>query len=156
MKRLTVRLAVLMMFAAVLAAQGKPNFDGKWTATDPAATQGMGGPGSALTVTQDDKTLKVTSTTQMGEMLTTYKLDGSKGQSNIEFNGNSIDRTTKLKWDGDKLILTTALDFQGNAFETTQVWTLDASGALMIESTRPDFQGGGSPVTTNASFKKQN
>ena len=68
MKRLTVRVAVLMMFAAVLAAQGKPNFAGQWVATDPAATQGMGGPGSALTVTQDDKTLKVTSTTPMGEM----------------------------------------------------------------------------------------
>ena len=155
MKRLMARVAVLLIFSAVLAAQTKPNFAGKWVATDPAAAQGMGGTGSPLTVTQDEKTLKVTAATQMGEIQTPYNLDGSQARSALDFNGNSIDRTTKLKWDGDKLILSTALDFQGNPFELMQVWTIDASGNLVIESTRPDFQGGGALVTTKTSFKKQ-
>jgi surface antigen len=155
MRRLPASIVALLILPAVLMAQSKPNFTGKWAALDAATAQGMGGPGGALTVAQDDKTFKVTSTTQMGEILTTYLLDGSKGKSNLDFNGNSIDRTTTLKCDGDKLLLTTVADFQGNQFETKQVWTIDPSGNLVIESTRPDFQGGGAPVTSKATFKKQ-
>jgi hypothetical protein len=32
--------------------------------------------------------------------------------------------------------------------------SLDASGNLVVVSTRPDFQGGGAPVTTKAMYKK--
>ena len=156
MKRLTASIAVTLLCAVVLAAQAKPNFVGKWVPTDPSAAQGMGGLGSLATVAQDDKTFKVTSVVaQMGEITTAYNLDGSEGKSNLDFNGTAIERTTRLKWDGNKLILTAVSSFQGAAFETTQTWTLDASGNLVVELTRPDFQGGGAPVTTKATYKKQ-
>jgi hypothetical protein len=32
--------------------------------------------------------------------------------------------------------------------------SLDASGNLVVVSTRPDFQDGGAPVTTKATYKK--
>jgi hypothetical protein len=32
--------------------------------------------------------------------------------------------------------------------------SLDPSGTLLVESTRPDFQGGGAPVTTKSTYKK--
>jgi hypothetical protein len=38
--------------------------------------------------------------------------------------------------------------------ETSMVMSLDAGGNLNIESTRPDFQGGGAPITTKATYKK--
>jgi hypothetical protein len=34
------------------------------------------------------------------------------------------------------------------------VMSVDAAGNLVVETTRPDFQGGGGPVTTKMSYKK--
>ena len=107
-----------------------------------------------LTVVKDGKTMTVTSTTQMGEFKTTYSLDGAETKSPIEFNGNTMDRVTKTSWDGNKLMLTVTSNFNGQAFETKSVWSLGADGALLVEVTRPDFQGGGAPVTSKATYKK--
>jgi hypothetical protein len=46
------------------------------------------------------------------------------------------------------------MNFDGNAVETTMTLSLDASGNLLVESTRPDFQGGGAPITTKMTYKK--
>jgi len=62
---------------------------------------------------------------------------------------------TKSAWDGNKLVLTTVSDFQGQSFENKQIWTLGADGTLTVDSTRPDFQGGGAPITTKLVYKKQ-
>jgi hypothetical protein len=32
--------------------------------------------------------------------------------------------------------------------------SIDAAGNLLVESTRPDFQGGGGPITTKMTYKK--
>jgi hypothetical protein len=154
MRRLPSSVAILfVLFSVAFAAQAKPNFAGKWTLTGDPSAAGMMTPAS-ITVTQDDKTLTVAVVGQMGEIKTAYNLDGSEGKSPIEFNGNSIDRVTKSAWDGSKLLLTTIANFQGQSFETKQVWTLGADGTLTVEATRPDFQGGGAPVTTKAVYKK--
>jgi hypothetical protein len=157
MKRFNATAVMVVVLAMMLGAQtpAKPNFAGKWAPTDPASAQGMGGLGSLATITQDEKTLKVTATSQMGEIATTYNLDGTEAKSPLEIQGNSIERTTKAKWDGTKLVLTTVANFGGQNFETTQTWALDAAGNLLVESTRPDFQGGGAAITTKATYKKQ-
>ena len=46
------------------------------------------------------------------------------------------------------------MNFDGNQVNLTMAMSLDASGNLVVVSTRPDFQGGGSPVTTKTSYKK--
>ena len=46
------------------------------------------------------------------------------------------------------------MSFDGNAVNVTMAMSLDASGNLVVVSTRPDFQGGGAPVTTKVSYKK--
>jgi hypothetical protein len=46
------------------------------------------------------------------------------------------------------------MDFQGTPVETSLVLSLDPTGNLVVESTRPDFQGGGAPVTTKLTYKK--
>ena len=158
MKRvLTVMGVGAVLLGVVLAGQAKPSFAGKWTMV-PDASAPAGGPGgmfvSEMTAAQDDKTLTVTSVSQMGEIKTAYNLDGSEGKSPLEFNGTTIDRVTKAAWDGSKLVLTTTSSFNGQAFETRQVWSLGADGNLVVESTRPDFQGGGSPITTKVMYKK--
>ena len=151
MKRLISLVSVCVaVVCSVVAAQEKPSFVGTWKLTSDAAD-----PFTApqVVVAQDAKTLTLTASSQMGEFKTTFNLDGTPAKSPLDFQGNTIDRTTKLAWDGNKMVLTTTSDFGGTAFETKAVWSLGADGALQVETTRPDFQGGG-PVTTKATYKK--
>jgi len=156
----SVVCALAMVVAASAAAQSKPSFAGKWTLVpDPNAAQGagrgrggFGGLGQEFTAEQNDKTLTVTTTNaQLGEMKMTYNLDGTETKNPLSFQGTSIDRMSKVKWDGAKLVITTTTDFNGNSAESTQSWSLDGSGGLVIETTS-NF--GGNPQTAKATYKK--
>jgi hypothetical protein len=167
MKRAAILVSAVALFTAAVyaqAPQAKPSFAGKWTLVpDPNAPAaaggrggrggGFGGLGDAFSATQDDKTLTVTTNNpQMGEMKAVYALDGSETKNPLSFNGNSIDRNSKAKCDGGKLVVTTTTDFNGNAMESTMTWSLDASGNLVVES-MVNF-GGNGPTTTKATYKK--
>jgi hypothetical protein len=155
MKRIIPIVSILLAvaaFSAVAAAQDKPSFVGTWKLADPAQPD-MFTP-SQLVVGQDATEIAVTATGQMGEFKTAYKLDGSVGRSPIDFNGQTIDRATKATWNGSKLTLSTTSDMNGQTIEFKSVMSLNADGALMVESTFPDFQGGGAPITQKAVYKK--
>ena len=107
-----------------------------------------------MTVVQDATALTVTTTSQMGEFKTSYKLDGSEAPSPLDFNGMTIDRMTKLVWEGNKLFLITTSKMEGQSIEFKSAWFLSADGSLVTETTVPDFQGGGAPITTKATYKK--
>ena len=163
MKRAIVTIGALLFVASVAGAfaQAKANFAGKWTLVPDANAAagggrgrgmgGFGGLGQGGSVEQNDKTLTVTTTTQMGELKSVYNLDGSESKNTISMQGNSIDRVSKAKWDGAKLVIVTTTNFQGTPIETTQTWSLDATGSLIIESTS-NFQG--TPTTTKMTYKK--
>jgi hypothetical protein len=148
-------LVVTLCLAAAAAAQ-TPNFAGKWIMVpDPAAAGGMGGGlGTEATITQDASTITIKRTTQMGEFTSTYKLDGSESKNTITIQGNTIDQVSTTKWDAGRLTVDTKMSFDGNPVEVGMKMSLDPSGNLLVESTRPDFQGGGAPVTTKATYKK--
>ena len=147
-------LAVSMLFSAATLAQST-NFAGKWTIVpDPAVQGGFGGLGQSAVIKQDAATLTITRTTQMGEVTSVYKLDGSESKNTLSFQGNSIDQVSKTKWDGGTLHVDTSMNFDGNQVSVTMAMSLDAAGNLVVVSTRPDFQGGGAPVTTKTSYKK--
>jgi hypothetical protein len=135
-----------------LAAQDKPSFAGTWKLSDPATPEVF--TPIAMTVVQDATTLTVTTKSQMGEFKTSYKLDGSEAASPLDFNGMTIDRMTKLVWEGNRLMLITTSKMEGQSLEFKSAWSLGADGALATESTVPDFQGGGAPITTKAIYKK--
>jgi hypothetical protein len=145
-------LLALAAFSPAAGAQDKPTFSGTWKLTDPAQPE-MFTP-SQLAITQTATELTLTATSQMGDIKTTYKLDGSPGRSPLDFNGQTIDRATKAAWSGSKLALSTTSDMNGQTIEFKSVLSLTADGALMVESTYPDFQNGGGPVTTKATYKK--
>ena len=153
MKRVLVPLFVLtVVMVAALAAQSKPSFTGTWKLTsDPSA-----GPfiASQLVASDDGKVLTVMSTSEFGEVKTLYNLDGSPAQSPLEFDGMKIERTTKAAWDGIRLVLTTTSDFGGMPLEIKQVLSLAPDGALSVQTTFPDFQGGGAATTSTATYKK--
>ena len=161
MRRVLSALVVLTLVAgsAAMLAQtpSKPNFAGKWTLVpdpnSPAPTgRGRGGGlGQAFSIEQNDKTVTVISTGAQGETKAVYNLDGSDSKNPLNVNGNAIDRVSNVKWDGAKLVITTTTNFNGNALESTQVWSLDATGNLLVESTS-SFTG--TPTTTKSTYKK--
>src|SRR5205085_1513821 len=154
-----MRYAALILTVALCAgtamAQTAPSFAGKWTLVpDPSNQSPMGGGlGTEATIVQDGTTLTITRTTQMGEMKAAYKLDGSESKNTFNMGGNSIDQVSKVKVEGPKVTINTTMNFGGQTAETVLSMWLDASGNLMVESTRPDFQGGGQPVTTKSTYK---
>jgi hypothetical protein len=153
MKRiLSTVLAVLVLTAASAAAQDKPNFVGTWKLTDPAQPDQF--TASQIVVSQDATLLTVVTTSQIGEFKTTYKLDGTEGRSPLDFNGTTIDRATKATWNENKLTLWTGSEMNGQAFEFKSIVSLGPDGSMLIESTFPDFQGGGAPITRKTTYKK--
>ena len=159
------RAAILMSAAALvigvadLSAQAKPSFAGTWTMiADPNATPtpgrgGRGGLGQGGTIAQDAKTLTITRTTQNGEVKYVYNLDGSDSKNTITFGGNPVEQTSKLKWDGDKLWVTTSSMVNGAPIETTMVLSYDKEGNLVVDATGPG-RGGSSPTVMKTSYKK--
>lgn len=153
--------AVLAFATAAMLAQAPPSFAGKWTlVADPNAAPagggrgGMGGLGQDATIVQDAPTLTITRATPMGTFTSIYKLDGSESKNTLSMGGNSVDQVSRAKWDGGKLLVNTTMNFNGNAVETSMVMSLDGSGNLVVDTTRPDFQGGGAPIITKATYKK--
>jgi hypothetical protein len=153
MKRTLVAvLACVALIAPPVGAQDRPNFAGTWKLSDPATPETF--TPTVMIVVQDAAAITVTTTSQMGEFKTSYKLDGSEGRSPMDFNGMTIDRTTKLIWEANKLLLITASEMDGRVIEFKSAWSLTADGALLTESTIPDLHGGGAPITTKATYKK--
>jgi hypothetical protein len=153
-----IAIAAAAALTATVVAQTTPNFAGTWKlvpdATASAGAGRAGGLGPEATIVQDATSLTITRFTQMGEFKSVYRLDGSESRNVLDFQGNSIDQLSTTKWDGGKLIVNTKMEFSGNLVEVSMTMALDASGNLIVENTRPDFQGGGAPVTTKATYKK--
>ena len=151
-RALSALFACLALLGAPLAGQDKPSFAGTWKLSDPATPE-MFTP-TVMTVVQDATALTVATTSQMGEFKTSYKLDGSEAPSPMDFNGMTIDRMTRLAWEGNKLLLITTSKMEGQSIEFKSAWSLSADGSLVTETTVPDFQGGGAPITMKATYKK--
>ena len=151
MKRLLSIVLATAALAATATAQDRPDFVGTWKLVGDApdmftATQ--------IVVAKNETVLTVTTTGQMGEFKTDYKLDGTAGSSPLDFQGNMIDRTTKATWNENKLTLTATSDVNGQSFEVKSVVSGGPDGMMIVETTFPDFQGGGAPITTKSSYKK--
>lgn len=152
MKLFRLSLALGVTLVATVASAQTPNFSGKWTLVPGGA--GPGGIGQEAVITQDATSLTIKRSTQMGEFTTIYKLDGSESKNTLTVQGNTIDQVSKTKWDGGTLKVDTTLTFEGNPVQVSMSMALDPAGSLLVESTRPDFQGGGAPITTKSTYKK--
>jgi hypothetical protein len=169
MRRMTTVLTIVMTVALVAGvyAQGKPDFAGKWT-LDPASVPSVpaaggarggrgagGGFGQEFTATQDAKTLTIEYTQGQNPVKAVYNLDGSESKNMMpgRQGGEPTPQTSKAVWEGDKLSITTTLNFGGNSVEIKRVLSLEG-GNLAVESTTPAFGGGGQPTTTKLIYKK--
>jgi hypothetical protein len=133
--------AAILAVSSVAFAQ-KPDFSGTWTPDAPAAAPGAGGGGGGgrggmmgpMTVKQDATTLTIERTAGENKIVTTYKLDGTETvNKQMGRGGAEMEVKTTAKWDGSKLVLSTASTGpDGTPRVQSQTWSMEG-GNLVVE-----------------------
>jgi hypothetical protein len=150
-------IATILAVGVSLSAQAKlPDFSGKWVmepppapaaAADTGGARGGGrggggfqpGFGPEFTVKQEAKTLTITRGGQTKPLV--YNLDGSASKNSVTRDGQQQEQIATATWDGNKLVIVTIVNFQGNTGEQRRVLSLDG-GNLVIDQTNPGRNGG--------------
>ena len=179
MRRLSIfamMVAALLLVAGTASAQGKPNFAGKWTlvpdpnAAPPGGGGGRGGGGRGggrggavsgpeVTITQDATTLKIERAQGQNTVALIYTI-GGEGKNTMpgRQGGAGTEVTYKTAWEGSKLVISstqnmTMQDGTPMAMTSKQALSIAADGTLLVENTSTPM-GGGDPVTTQVTYKK--
>lgn len=148
------RFAVQMLFAALLSAQSKPDFTGKWDLDKVHSTAKttlvkhpeLKGPpvplapeGHALdwirpeTIIYTEPTLEVVDESVNGLPARTYRLSTEGKPSMNALSGGGVDRST-TRWDGDRLVTEWVLEQSGIAImRGTDRRSLSSDGSTMIQ-----------------------
>jgi hypothetical protein len=148
MRRMTALLSVVTVVLATagLGAQEKPSFAGEWKMV---ATNGQGGPGVDLVITQDATSMTVDY--KRGQtpapMKLTYKLDGSASK-NMMAGGAPTEQVSKAMWAGNKIVATTTTQ----AGEETRTFSME--GADLVVETSASTRKGGTPGITKVTYKR--
>jgi hypothetical protein len=182
MRRVTQATTTIatVLFAATLFAQSKPNFTGKWTQFDPdpaaaaaaggggrgrGGMMGGGGLGQNVTLALDGNVLKVERMQGQTAVKEEYKLDGTEGKNTLPAfrdGGTPTDVLYTAKWESSKLVIATkqtvAMRDQSMTIEMKRELSLDASGNLVVVTTRTGgMMGGGggqAPAPVTVKYKK--
>ena len=166
--------------SAALGATAQTDFSGRWTTDpDPAAQPAGGAPGAGrggargdmgsgwgptITITQNAQQLTVEyAFFARGDMQPplrfVYALDGSETKNTVMMGHGMQVQTSRAKWDGAKLAITTRHSFVDIATnkpattEITQTLSLESPTALVVEVTRPGV-GSGPATTTKTVYRK--
>jgi hypothetical protein len=173
MQRSAIVAAAVFLFAtgsaiqaqASASVQAKPYFGGIWTRLEDstvAPPTGRGGVagllgvlGTQATILQNEKTLTLSTTTQMGDLQNVYNLDGteSKGSISLGATGAVLETVSKARWDANKLVLLTSINLLGTPVETSMVLSLGSNGLLTVQASTPGAQGT-PPATAKLVYKK--
>jgi hypothetical protein len=99
---------------------------------------------SALTITRDQGGQEVSAS---------YKLDGSESKNTVTGRNGAQEQVSKTMWMGNKLMITTTVNFGGNNVEQSRTLSLEG-GNLVVEQSQPG-RDGGAPQTQKLVYKKQ-
>lgn len=69
-------------------------------------------------------------TNQMGETTVklTYALDGSASKNQLSIQGNPVDVSTVVTWEGESPVFTNAMKFGANDVQSVDRWSLSEGG----------------------------
>jgi hypothetical protein len=171
-----VRATAVILLAAGVTAQTRPDFSGKWTqvadAPDEAGARGgRGGRGTMgsgwigdITLTQDATTLTIeyqpyVRYDMQQPIKLVYQLDGTESRNTINIGRGPQELRSKAVWEGSSLILTTVHSFKDPrtgapaTSETRQVLSLPSPTSLVVETTQGAALGGPAS-TTKTVYKK--
>jgi hypothetical protein len=131
--RLAVTLVGLVLLPASPAAQQKPDFSGLWVVVAPAD-----GAGTEQRITHDLKanTLMLAHDSEGQGHRIVYKLDGTESRNALASHGSEIVMVSKAQWIGAQIAIRSVTAYpDGRRMESKQVWSLDASGQLIVAGT---------------------
>ncbi|SPE39970.1 exported hypothetical protein [Candidatus Sulfopaludibacter sp. SbA3] len=159
-----VAMGVFVHAAAGQTAPAKPDFSGRWTikpaapGTAPARGDMGSGWGSTIAIEQDSKRLTVeyeffARSDLQPPLRFVYALDGSETRNSVMMGRGVQVQTSKTRWDGDKLVITTIHTFTDPASgrpmtaEVKQTLSLESPTSLVVETMRAGVLGGPSATT---------
>ena len=139
MRRITaiVSVVTVVLMAAGVVAQTKPNFAGEWKLM---VARGQGEPGVDLTITQSATAM--TLEYRNGVKLT-YKLDGSVSKNVTPARGGApTEQVAKAVWVGNNIVVTTTT----SAGEEKRMFSMEG-GYLVVETSAPGMNGGAPTIS---------
>lgn len=139
-------LSALALLAVSAAAVEKPNFSGNWTMNADKSDFGQTPKPEKFTRRIDHHGVDIRMTTVqslMGNQRSTefaLKTDGTETANKM---GNA-EAKSKARWDGNSLLVSTKVDYNGMAIESKDRWTLSDDGkTFTVESEIHTPQGDG-------------
>jgi hypothetical protein len=162
-------LAAVAFVASNAFAQA-PSLAGTWNMVqDPAQQQaaggggqrggrgGGGGFGPTFSIAQDAGTLTITQTRGQAEVKSVYKLDGSESKNMVTMGrgdqAQQVEQISIAKWEGANLVITTKQQMGEQSIDIKRTLSVGADGALTVETSRPNPQGGDA-ISTKVQYKK--
>ena len=131
MKRMAAAfIAMGLAWSASVLAQEKPNFSGRWVSVPPSTGEQL--------VTHDLKanTLTLQHDSEGHGHKLVHKLDGTEHRNSLTSHGSEIVILSKAQWTGNQLTITSVVTYpDGRRMDSKQIWSIDASGQLIIELT---------------------
>lgn len=156
-KLLSLVMILAFVMPVVTKAQ-KANFAGSWAMNESKSTMPEGGGGRMMgarefTATQEANLLTRKSVSRDGtERVSKYTLDGKESMNTM--GENQIPSTATWSADGKSLTIKTTMNFGGNSFTRTEVWSMPDAKSLQIVSTSPGRDGGAEMKMTMVYDKK--
>src|SRR5262245_27664638 len=134
MRRVLVAVTMIgFAWAVGPIAQQKPDFSGRWVVVSPASDTG-----SEQLVTHDLKanTLTLQHDSEGDGHKLVHKLDGTEHRNTLTSHGSEIVILSKAQWTGNQITISSAVTYpDGRRMDSKQIWSIDASGQLIIELT---------------------
>jgi hypothetical protein len=122
--------------------QKRPNFSGTWVIVSPKE-----GAGKEQIVTQDDKTLTAERGSSGGGPKMVFQLDGVERRMALPPQAADITLLAKASWVAGRIVITTDTSYPGGRrTHSTDTWSIDAQGRLVIDSA--ETGPGGTPGPT--------
>ena len=141
-------LVALVALAPSLAhaqnAAAHPDFNGTWVMDTAQSDKGQMIPQKmTLKITQTPAAITVDrqQTSQMGEMTSSmkYATDGSTSKNQLTMQGNPVDVSTVVTWEGAVPVFTSSMSFGGNDAQSVEKWSL--SGKNLTVNRTVSFGG---------------
>jgi hypothetical protein len=150
MRRVTaiLSMAAVVLMAAGVIAQVKPNFAGQWKMV---ASNGQGEPGVDLIIAQG-ATLMTVEYTRAGQppapVKLTYKFDGAASKNTMAGGAAPTEQVSKATWAGNNIVATTTT----SAGEETRTFSME--GDTLVVETSASTRKDGTPSITKVTYKR--
>jgi hypothetical protein len=140
LRKATFALSTLVLFAASLAAQSKPNFSGTWKMNASKSDFGPLPPTNSRTdvIEHNDPALKIATTadTAQGSVSfnTNYTTDGKEVVNKRDTPAGAQEIKSTLAWEGSKLVVNSKLKISDQDITLKAVWSLSDDGKTLTQN----------------------